>query len=454
MLDHGNVSLAESLMDLPVAEQQKILTEISDEDADQLLYDWEFWRRPDQIIPATLPNGKPWRTAVANAGRGWGKTEVGSQWLRDEICGPSPLIAGPTLKTGKITIIGETAADVRDYLVEGESGLLQAHPRAFRPEYVPSKRRLTWPNGAIAVLFNGREPEGVRGQNCERAWLDEFCKYRYPETVWDNLQFALRIGNGPRALITTTPKPLKLYRRIKSLPRTVVIGGSTYANRTNLAPEFLETMVEMYEGTSRGGQELHAKDLEEAEGAIWSRDDIDWTRIPAAQRHKVLESLTQVVVGLDPMGSKARAASEAGIVAAGLGPGPSGARHCYVLDDVSDNLTASGWAQRAVDLLRRHQGNKLVAEVNYGGDMVRETLQSQWSDVPVSLIHARKGKRLRAEPVQALYEQGKVSHLGSFPELEDEMTTWEPNTGQESPNRLDAMVYAVAELMLNSREFF
>lgn len=437
MLARRTLSLAESLASLPEPQRNEILSDLSETQAEELAFDWGFWGRPEQLEP----DGN-WSTWLILSGRGWGKTRCGAEWVRKIVCGKTPLARG---EVGRVALIAETAADARDVLVEGESGILSIHPNDFRPHYEPSKRRLTWPNGAVATLFNAVEPDQLRGPQQEAAWCDELAKWRYARETWDNLQFGLRLGTNPRQVITTTPRPIPLLKEILSEPGVVVTKGSTYDNKANLAPKFLAKIEQRYAGTRLGRQELNAEILDDAPGALWSRSNLD------AHRRKKSEvpQLQRVVVSIDPAaksggGGDSDRGAKTGIIAAGLGIDGRG----YVLDDASCALGPHGWASRAVALFDQHNADIIVGEVNQGGDMVEATVRSVRDIVPFKNVHASKGKVTRAEPVAALYEQGRVSHVGSFPDLEDNMVLFTPLgiEGDTTADNVDALVWGLTEL--------
>lgn len=375
------------------------------------------------------------------AGRGFGKTRTGSETIRAFAEGKTPLSAG---RSRLFAIIGETAADVRDVMVEGPSGILANTPKAFRPLYEPSKRRLTWPNGASAGLYNATEPDQLRGPQFEFAWLDELAKWRYMQETWDQLQFGMRLGENPRQLITTTPRPLPLIREILGYSYTHVTRGSTYDNEANLAKSFFHQVVSKYEGTRLGRQEIDAEILDDVPGAMFSRDDIDKARIAT------LEDLSRIVVSVDPSGSAGNEnQDDIGIVIAGR----THSRHGIVLDDRTCNVPPSVWAKRAVDAFHEYDADCIIAESNFGGAMVENTIRSVpgGRDVPIKLIHASRGKHIRAQPVASLYEQGKIHHLGQFSQLEDELCffTHDGYMGVGSPNRADAAIWAFTELLIS-----
>lgn len=334
-------------------------------------------------------------------------------------------------------MVGPTAADVRDTMIEGESGLLAIAPSWCRPQYEPSKRRVTWPNGAMAVAFSADEPDRLRGPQHDAAWCDELCSWRYPE-AWDMLSLGLRLGNDPRAVVTTTPKPIKILKTLLADPTTAVTRGSTYDNLANLARAFATEIIKRYEGTRLGRQELYADILEDVEGALWTRAMIEPLRV------SVLPPLIRVVVAIDPATTDSEESDETGIVIAGLGRDG----HGYVIEDATIKASPDGWGRRAVDAYHRHQADRIIGEANNGGDMVEYVIRTVDADVSYRKVHASRGKQTRAEPIAALYEQGRVHHLGALGQLEDQMCTWVP--GARSPDRMDAMVWALTELMLGS----
>lgn len=394
-----------------------VMEELSPEDALTILYDWGLWARSNQLTPAG-----DWQTWMLLAGRGFGKTRTGAEFVRDEVH-----------KVGRFALVAPTAADARDVMVEGESGILAISPPWDMPKYEPSKRRLTWPDGALATLYSADEPRRLRGPQHGGAWADELCAWRYEET-WDMLMFGLRLGKNPRCVVTTTPRPTKQLREILKSPGTHVTRGSTYDNAANLAKPFLQKIITKYEGTRLGRQELNAELLEDTPGALWKRSLIDDSRVSKAP------DLVRVVVSIDPSTTNNSESDEAGIVVAGLAEN----HEFYVLDDLSRQDTPLGWARAAIAAYRKYTADRIVAESNNGGLMVEVTIRSVDDGVPVTLVWASRGKHTRAEPISALYEQGKVHHVGAFGALEDELCTWVP--GDASPNRLDALVWAITEL--------
>jgi predicted phage terminase large subunit-like protein len=352
-----------------------------------------------------------------------------------------------------MALVAETAADARDVMVgDGKppsdptagSGILQVHAKDFRPKYEPSKRRLTWPNGAIATLYNAVEPEQLRGPEHDAAWCDELCKWRYGQETWDQLQFGLRVGKDPRVCITTTPKPIALLRDLMSTKSTVVTRGKTYENRSNLAASFFSTLIRRYEGSRKGRQELEGELLEDVPGALWERKWIDAARHPVA---KPLPRMRRIVVAIDPAASSEEDSDETGIMVCGLGVDD----HGYVLDDLSGRYAPTEWARVAVKAYHDHQADRIIAEVNNGGEMVGNTVKMVDVNVAYKAVHASRGKVIRAEPVAALYEQGRVHHVGSLADLEDQLCTFASDYDRKkdgSPDRLDAMVWGFTELMV------
>lgn len=336
-----------------------------------------------------------------------------------------------------MAIVGRTAADVRDVLVEGESGILAKARPDFRPRYEPTKRRLIWPNGAIATTYSADEPDVLRGPQHDGAIADELAAWRHPE-AWDQLMFGLRLGRDPRCVVATTPRPTKLIKELIIDPKTVVTKGTTYENAENLAPAFMEKIIARYEGTRLGRQELLAEILSDTPGALWRFEQLDSTRVEKAPE------LSRIVVAIDPAATHEDESSETGIVAAGLGADG----HAYVLEDRSLHASPGEWARQAIALYCKLKADRIIGEVNNGGEMVGYTLMTVDPTVSYRAVHASRGKYTRAEPVAALYEQGRVHHVGALSELEDQLCTWTP--GDASPDRMDALVWALTELMLEN----
>jgi phage terminase large subunit-like protein len=423
------------------------LEDLTDEEAEAILKTWKYWARPNQLEPEPyLPNGELWSIWLILAGRGFGKTRAGSETVIDWV------------KTGqcrRLALVAEDAGDARDVMVEGESGILACSPQDFMPDFEPSKRRLTWPNGAMATLFSAEDYEALRGPQFDGAWCDELCKWRYAQAAWDNLMFGLRLGQHPRCIVTTTPKPITLLKDIILRSDTVITKGSTHENLANLAPIFRKSVIEKYEGTRTGRQELHAEILDDVPGALWTRTILDRQRVkPQSSEHPiVLPDFKRVVVSVDPPATEK---AECGIIVAGI----DGQGRGYLLEDCSLHGTPDEWGTAAVTAYDEWEADLLVYEANQGGDMVahvirnaarvmREKRMRDADFVAAKAVHATRGKYVRAEPVSQLYEQGKVYHVGFFAELEDQMCEYTPDGDMGySPDRMDAMVWAFTELLV------
>lgn len=389
---------------------------------------WEGWARPDQL----LPTGRDWQYWLIKAGRGWGKTRTGAETVRAWI----------NQGYGHVNLIGATADDARDIMIEGESGILAICPRNERPLYVPSKRRLEWPNGATSLIFTADEPERLRGKQHEKLWCDELAAWRYADS-WDQAKFGLRLGDTPQAVITTTPRPTKIVREIIADPATITTNGSTYDNRKNLAPSFFTTILKKYEGTRLGRQEIAGEVLDDNPGALFKRADIDKARVLRAP------DMTRIVVAIDPAATSTEGADDTGMVPAGVAM-IDGVLHGFILADLTCHETPMGWAKIAVSAYRELKADRVIGEANNGGDMIEAVIRSVDQNVSYRKVTATRGKDIRAEPVAALYEQGRIHHVGDLGKLEDEMCEWDPlDKSAKSPNRMDAMVWAITELMLS-----
>ena len=382
-----------------------------------------------QARPSQRPPDGDWRIWVLLAGRGYGKTRVLVEWAKR---------MADSMPGSRGAIVAATAADARDVLAEGPAGFIATSPADDLPLYEPSKRRITWANGSRATLYSADEPNRLRGPQHHWAICDEYAAWRYPEAL-DMLMFGLRLGQDPRVVIATTPRPTKEVKALLTQPGTVVTRGTTYENLDNLAPAFKEQIIGRYEGTRLGRQELNAEILEDIEGALWSHGLID--------RHRVSDHppLVRVVVAVDPKAS-AQAASEAGIVVVGLGVDD----HVYVLADLSVNGSPAQWGAQVVSAYNLYDADKIIGEVNNGGDMVESTIRAVDDRVAYDAVRASRGKLTRAEPVSTLYERGMVHHVGVLSTLEDQMCTWSP--GEFSPDRMDALVWGVWALKLKDEE--
>ena len=369
-------------------------------------------------------------------GRGAGKTRLGAEWINSLVRGFSPFA---DRRHERFALIGETFADVRDVMIEGPSGIVTIS-RHDRPRFEASRRRLLWDNGAVATIFSSEDPDSLRGHQFEAAWCDEVAKWRYAEACFDMLQFGLRLGTQPRQIITTTPRPTRLMKRLLGDPTVAVTLMRTDENAANLAPGFLKMVERRYAGTRLGRQELGGEMVEDREDALWSRQMIEETALEAAG------TLGRIVVAVDPPASSRKTSDACGIVAAGL----DGQGHIVVLADATLRAAKpQEWAAQAVELFHKLQADCLVVEVNQGGEMVTTVIRTVDTTVPVKAVRALRGKWLRAEPIAALYQQGRVRHAGRFGELEDEMCDFGPNglSNGRSPDRVDALVWAITELM-------
>ena len=397
---------------------------------DALSTDWPLYAHEHQRLPPGA-----WTTWLLLGGRGAGKTRAGAEWVK-RMAGGDPPYADA--KVSPIALIGETEHDAREVMVEGISGLLAVHAHAERPLWIPSRRRLEWDNGAVAQVFSAEDPESLRGPQFAAAWCDELAKWRHAEATFDMLQFGLRLGERPRQVITTTPRPIALLKRLIADPATALTHAATVVNARYLAPAFLDAVVARYVGTRLGRQELDGEIIEERADALWRRGGIEACRVGSAP------ALMRIVVAVDPPAGHGKRSNACGIVCVGLGADG----RAYVLDDCSAHgMRPAQWARRVVALYHARQADRVVAEVNQGGAMVEQVLREIDPDVSFRAVHATRGKQARAEPVAALYEQGRVSHVGAFPELEDEMCS-AIGEGGKSPDRLDALVWAVSDLML------
>ena len=425
--------MTESLADLAKSNPEKAAkwwASLTPEEAEAFIYDWGYWARPEQVPPPG-----DWVTWLIQAGRGWGKTRVGAEWVRSEV---------ESGRRQRFALVARTAADARDVMVEGSSGLLSVCPPWNRPKYEPSKRRVTWPNGALATLYSADEPDLLRGPQHDGAWVDELASWRFPD-AWDQLQFGLRLGTNPQVVVTTTPRPTKLIRDLAADPTTIVTRGKSLDNKGNLAAAFFTKIVNKYQGTRLGRQELDGELLEDNPGALWKRANIDKNRIKDAPK------LRRIVVAGDPAVTNNPDSDETGIVVAGIGT--ENPPHFYILDDLSLSASPDTWARALVMGYLKHQADRIIGEVNNGGDLIETTIRHvEIEGKPVGrnasykAVHATRGKVIRAEPISALYEQDRCHHVGAFPILEDQLCDWDPTTSTKSPDRLDALVWALTEL--------
>jgi len=417
-------SFKELVTSIPRAKAVELITSLSDEEALSLLYDWSLWRRDNQTAPVD------WYIWLLLSGRGGGKTRVGSetviQWAKD---GYSP-----------IALVGRTKADIRDIIVEtGDSSIMQCSPPWFMPRYEPTKRHLVWPNGVLAITYSGDEPDQLRGPQHMKAWVDELAKFENPQEMWDNLMMGLRIGDAPQCIVTTTPRAIPIIKKLERDNDVVVTRTHTLENKDNLNPQFLKFILERYEGTRLGRQELAGETLGDNPDALWKREELEQHRV-----HKHPPLFT-VVTSIDPAVSNTSESAETGIITGGIGY-INKQVHAFILSDSTLRGSPQQWGTAAVTDYTTHKGDRIVAEVNNGGDMVESNIKTIDPNILVKKLHATRGKYSRAEPVSALYEQGRVHHVGFFPELEDQLCEWVP--GEKSPDRLDALVWLLTELLL------
>lgn len=426
-------SPAELLASLPDSERASLIKTQSEEQLRARLFDWRFWARANQLLPGTegaTIQRSDWSYWLLKAGRGFGKTRTGAETVREWI-----------EHYDLIHLVGPTAADARDVMVQGPGGLLSCFPDHQRPHYEPSKRLVTFHTGAVAHLFSADEPDRLRGPQCKKAWADELAAWRFGEDAWDNLCFGLRLGDNPQAVITTTPKPIKLLKDVIADPGTVMTGGSSYENRANLAPAFFAKIVKKYEGTRLGRQELLAELLEDVPGALWTRGIIDATRIKLSEIRWDL--IVRIVVAIDPAVSVGEDSADTGIVVVAL----VRSGHVLVLDDLSCKESPLGWAKIAKAAYHSRRADRIIGEVNNGGDLVERNIHALDPNLPFRAVRASRGKMVRAEPVASLYEQGRVHHVGTFTELEDQMCSYVPNSNEKSPDRMDALVWGITEFI-------
>lgn len=411
---------------LPEEERNAFLQQLSLDEQQAMPWEWDKWARQSQKEP---PGN--WLTWLILAGRGWGKTRTGAEWCHENVQG----------QYGRLHLVGATASDARDIMIEGPSGILSTQRPWNKCKYLPTKRKIEWENGAVALVFSADEPERLRGEQCEAAWSDELAAWRYPE-AWSQLQLGLRLGPLPRNVVTTTPRPTREVKELAKAPTTHVTHGITYENIFNLAPAFIQEVIRVYEGTRFGRQELYADILDDAPGALWNHAEIDECRIDKGEEP---EKFDRLVIGVDPAISFTSESNETGIIVAGLLRDTA-----YVLADKSGRMKPEQWSARVVALSHEYDA-LIVAEKNQGGDMVESTIKVHDPSVPVKLVSATKSKEVRAEPVAAAYERGRVKHVGRFDLLEDQMCSYEPGLGMESPDRFDALVWAMTELVVGSR---
>ena len=403
-----------------------------------LPYLFEFWALEHQ-----LPPEGDWRNWLIMGGRGAGKTRAGAEWVRAQVEGAMPLEPG---RCRRMALVGETIEQVREVMVFGESGILACSPPDRRPDWQATRKRLVWPNGAVAQAFSAHDPEALRGPQFDGAWVDELAKWKKARATWDMLQFGLRLGDDPQVCITTTPRNVGILKELVEQDSTVVTSAATEANAAYLAQSFLEEVRARYAGTRLGRQGLEGVLLSEAEGALWNAPALEASRIVAPP------DLDRIVVAIDPPVTGKAGSDDCGIIVAGVVTrGPVQDWRAYVLADCSVSAARPMvWANAAIRAMEQWGADRLVAEVNQGGDLVAEVIRQVDPMVPVRTVHARRGKVARAEPVAALYEQGRVHHLRGLGALEDQMCamTAQGFEGRGSPDRVDALVWALSDLMI------
>lgn len=428
-------TLAERLALLPQAERSRVLAKLDDEQLIEIVYDWRVWARAEQLAPAG-----EWNVWGVMSGRGAGKTRMAGEWFREQI------------ETGEHKfshLVGRAAGDVRKTMIEGESGLLAICHPDFYPKYEPSKKRLTWPDGSITLLFNSTEPEELRGPQCSLFWGDEIATWKRGTETWDNLMFGFRLGAHPQGVFTTTPKPVKLVRDLVKDPRVVWSKRmSTYDNIANLAATFISEVLQKYKGTRLERQEILGELLLDMPGALWTLAMIDDNRVSVAGKRSApsIEEMAAIAVAIDPAVTSGEDSNETGIIVAGRDRRDPA--HYYVWRDISGRWTAPQWAKKALKAYHDFGADRIVAEVNNGGDLVEEQIRRYDPDASYRDVRATRGKYVRGEPVAALYEQHRVHHVGAFAALEDQMVTFLPDDDREadSPDRADALIWCITHL--------
>jgi phage terminase large subunit-like protein len=414
---------------------------LSREQWNDIVCNWAVHARDDQLAPVFTGKGSRWHTWLVLGGRGSGKTRTGAEWVRAQVDGEPPLA---DRRSGRIALVADTIAQVRSVMVEGVSGLMTVHPPGERPRLEVSRNQLVWPNGAIAQMFAADDPDSLRGPQFDAAWCDELCKWRAPDLAWDTLQFALRLGRWPQCVITTTPRPIPLLKRVLEDHATATTRSRTADNQAFLAPSFLAEMERRYGDTLIGRQELEGEIVEERLNALWKRSWIEQTRLAARPE------LVRIVVAVDPPVTSTAGSDSCGIIVAGLGID----KRAYVLADRTvQGREPTVWAKAAVSAYHDSEADAVVVETNQGGDLLVQMFKSIDARVPVRKVYASRGKYARAEPVSTLYAEGRVAHVGTFLDLERQMCDFAPDglANGKSPDRLDALVWAITELMLTSR---
>jgi phage terminase large subunit-like protein len=427
----GRLSRAQQFRRLPATARGQALQKLSAPELALLLHDWPFWARPAQ-----LPPQGDWRVWLILAGRGFGKTRAGAEWIR------SLAIAHPNMR---LALVAATYAEGRAVMIEGDSGLLNVGPPELRPVYESSLRRLRWRNGSQALLYSAEDAEGLRGPQHHAAWCDELAKWAHAEDTWMNLDMGLRLGLQQHVCVTTTPRPTALLRKLMARDDMVLTRGRMVDNSSNLSASFIRSVEQHYAGTRLGRQELDGEFLEDVAGALWSRAQLEACHV------SIVPPMRRIVVGVDPPVTSGAAADACGIIACGLGTDGK----AYVLQDATvQGLSPDGWARAVAQCSAQMQADRVIAECNNGGELVRAVLHQVAPDLPITLVRASHGKVARAEPIAALYEQGRVHHAAHMPLLEDELCGFcaggEYQGPGRSPDRADALVWALTTLMLGT----
>lgn len=432
-----SVSAAQRIASLPDTERMAFLATLSEDECHSLLHNWrEFHARTEQIAP-----DGDWDIWMILAGRGFGKTRAGAEWVREQV----------NAGCKRIALVGETQKDLEEVMIEGDSGLMSVFPENETPDYRTKPVRIRFRTGAVALGYNATQPDQLRGPQFDVAWCDELAKWRYARQTWDQLQFGMRLGIHPRQLVTTTPRPIELVKAIIAGEegKAVATRGRTLDNRANLAPTFLSKILARYEGTRLGRQELNAEILGDIPNALFTLSNIDLYRekgeVDSAGRAIDPSKLSRIVVSVDHAVSDTEESNEHGIIACGLSEDQ---KDGYVLEDASLHGSPQEWATQAIALFDKWEADAIVVEVNQGGDLVSNTLKSIRQNIPIREVRASRGKHVRAEPVSSMYQQGRVHHCGSFHELETQMCqmTSAGFEGDSSPDRLDALVWGISEL--------
>ncbi|MBX9592510.1 MAG: terminase family protein [Hyphomonadaceae bacterium] len=418
-----------------------LVANLTREEWESFKYHWAANARDDQLAPILAKGGGPWHTWLVLGGRGSGKTRTGAEWVRAQVVGEPPLA---DRRSRRIALVGDTIAQVRSVMIEGVSGLMSVYPPDKRPKLEVSKNQLVWDNGTIAQMFAADDPDSLRGPQFDAAWCDELCKWRRPEYAWDTLQFALRLGRWPQCVVTTTPRAIPLLKKMLDDHATAVTRSRTADNATFLSPAFIAEMERRYGATLLGRQELEGEIVEERLTGLWKRSTIEQSRF------SVRPELVRIVVAVDPPVTSTSGSDACGIIVAGLGID----RRAYVIGDRTvQGREPTVWAKAAVAAYHDYEADTIVVETNQGGDLLVQMFKSIDVRVPVKTVYASRGKFARAEPVSALYGEGRVAHVGTYPDLEHEMCDFAADNlaHGKSPDRLDALVWALTELMLAER---